>query len=149
MAFKTIIEPFRIHSTQAITHSTPEERDAALIRAGYNLFGLHGDEVLIDLLTRQGHEVAACADGRDGLARFREEPFDLVITDLGMPGLSGWEVARLIKEQRPGTPVTLVTGWSDQIDAEEAKERGVDFLVAKPFRSDDVLAVLRRASARD
>jgi len=106
-------------------------------------------QVLIDLLARQGHEVVACADGRAGLARFREEPFDLVITDLGMPGLSGWEVARLIKEHRPRTPVTLVTGWGDQVDAEEAKERGVDFLVAKPFRSDDVLAVLRRASARD
>src|SRR2546422_9697121 len=54
MAFKTIIEPFRIHSTQAIQHSTPEERDAALIRAGYNLFGLPGDDVLIDLLTDSG-----------------------------------------------------------------------------------------------
>ena len=54
MPFRTIIEPFRIHSTQAIKHSTPEERDAALIRAGYNLFGLHGDEVLIDLLTDSG-----------------------------------------------------------------------------------------------
>ncbi len=54
MPFRTIIEPFRIHSTQAIKHSTLEERDAALIRAGYNLFGLHGDEVLIDLLTDSG-----------------------------------------------------------------------------------------------
>src|SRR5213595_1335029 len=54
MSFKTIIEPFRIHSTQAIKATTPEERDASLIRAGYNLFGLHGDEVLIDLLTDSG-----------------------------------------------------------------------------------------------
>src|SRR3989449_1265087 len=54
MAFKTIIEPFRIHSTQAIQHTTPEQREAALQRVGYNLFGLHGDEVLIDLLTDSG-----------------------------------------------------------------------------------------------
>src|SRR5256885_8626697 len=54
MSFKTIIEPFRIHSTQAITATTPEQREAALRRAGYNLFGLHGDEVLIDLLTDSG-----------------------------------------------------------------------------------------------
>ena len=54
MPFRTIIEPFRIHSTQAIQHTTPEERDAALQRSGYNLFGLRGDEVLIDLLTDSG-----------------------------------------------------------------------------------------------
>ena len=54
MSFKTIIEPFRIHSTQAIKHITPEERELALQRVGYNLFGLHGDEVLIDLLTDSG-----------------------------------------------------------------------------------------------
>src|SRR5437762_5514453 len=54
MSFRTIIEPFRIHSTQAIKATTPEQREAALRRAGYNLFGLHGDEVLIDLLTDSG-----------------------------------------------------------------------------------------------
>jgi tryptophanase len=54
MPFRTIIEPFRIHSTQAVTFTTPEQREAALVRAGYNLFGLHGDDVLIDLLTDSG-----------------------------------------------------------------------------------------------
>jgi len=54
MPFRTIIEPFRIHATQAIQHTTPEQRDAALQRVGYNLFGLHADDVLIDLLTDSG-----------------------------------------------------------------------------------------------
>ena len=54
MPFRTIIEPFRIHATQAITHTAPAAREAALARSGYNLFGLHGDEVLIDLLTDSG-----------------------------------------------------------------------------------------------
>src|SRR3989475_4460780 len=54
MPFRTIIEPFRIHSTQAIQHTTPEQREAALQRVGYNLFGLQGDDVLIDLLTDSG-----------------------------------------------------------------------------------------------
>jgi tryptophanase len=54
MHYRTIIEPFRIHSVQAIALPSPEEREAALHRAGYNLFGLHADEVIIDLLTDSG-----------------------------------------------------------------------------------------------
>src|SRR5256885_13666166 len=54
MPFRTIIEPFRIHSTQAIKSISSAEREAALQRAGYNLFGLHADDVLIDLLTDSG-----------------------------------------------------------------------------------------------
>jgi tryptophanase len=54
MPYRTIIEPFRIHSVQAIALPSPEEREAALERAGHNLFGLHADEVIIDLLTDSG-----------------------------------------------------------------------------------------------
>ena len=54
MPYRTIIEPFRIHSVQSIAFPTAEERTAALERAGYNLFGLHADEVIIDLLTDSG-----------------------------------------------------------------------------------------------
>jgi tryptophanase len=52
--YRTIIEPFRIHSVQPIAFPSREERDAALVAAGYNLFGLHADEVIIDLLTDSG-----------------------------------------------------------------------------------------------
>ncbi|HEX9645839.1 MAG TPA: tryptophanase [Acidimicrobiia bacterium] len=54
MPYRTIIEPFRIHSVQAIDFPSPEQREDALQRAGYNLFGLHADEVIIDLLTDSG-----------------------------------------------------------------------------------------------
>jgi tryptophanase len=54
MPYRTIIEPFKIHSVQEIASPTREEREAALQRAGYNLFGLHADEVIIDLLTDSG-----------------------------------------------------------------------------------------------
>ena len=54
MPYRTIIEPFRIHTVQAIAFPTGREREAALQRAGYNLFGLHADEVIIDLLTDSG-----------------------------------------------------------------------------------------------
>ena len=54
MPYRTIIEPFKIHSTQAIDFPDAEQREAALARVGYNVFGLHADEVIIDLLTDSG-----------------------------------------------------------------------------------------------
>ena len=54
MAYKTIIEPFRVHTVQAIALPDRDAREAALVRSGYNLFGLHADEVIIDLLTDSG-----------------------------------------------------------------------------------------------
>ena len=105
-------------------------------------------QVLAEMLMAQGHTVAADAEGRSALARFHEEPFDVVFTDLGLPGLSGWEVARLVKLRRPETPVVLVTGWSDQIEPEDLYWRGIDFVLAKPFEVGDVRAVLAQTLGR-
>jgi len=102
-------------------------------------------DVLGDLLTRDGHTVVVCGDGESGVARFGTEPFDLVVTDLGMPGISGWEVARLVKTARPGTPVAMVTGWGDRIDPAEAASRGVEYIVSKPFKRDSIREVVAAA----
>jgi PAS domain S-box-containing protein len=102
-------------------------------------------DILGDVLTRDGHQVAVCSDGAAGLARFEREEFDLVITDLGMPGMSGWEVARLVKLARPGVPVVMITGWGDRIDPAEAVSRGVDVLISKPFKRDQIREVVNAA----
>ncbi|HEY7363664.1 MAG TPA: GAF domain-containing protein [Methylomirabilota bacterium] len=102
-------------------------------------------DVLRDLLTRDGHSVVVCSDADAGVKRFEAEAFDLVITDLGMPEVSGWEVARQVKLGRPGTRVAMVTGWGDRIDPAEAEARGVDFIVAKPFKRDQIREVVAAA----
>jgi len=102
-------------------------------------------DVLKDVLTRDGHQVVFCSDGESGIASLEKEAFDLVITDLGMPGISGWEVARLVKHSRPGTPVAMVTGWGDRIDPVDAESRGVDYVVAKPFKRDGIREMVSSA----
>ncbi len=91
------------------------------------------------MLELHGHTVVEAGDGATGLAQGEAEPFDLVLTDLVMPGMSGWEVAATLKSRAPDRPVGLVTGWSSQLHPDKMKGRPVDFVLAKPFRFEDVL----------
>ena len=95
-------------------------------------------EVLRDLLAEEGHTVVTCADGESGLTRLEEETFDLVMTDLAMPGLTGWQVASLAKCRTPAQPVALVTGFGDRIDPAEARGKGVRTVVAQALAPPDL-----------
>jgi DNA-binding response OmpR family regulator len=74
-------------------------------------------------------------------------PFDLVYTDLGMPDMSGWEVADSIRAVRPEMPVALLTGWAATIDEAEIRSRGIAALVHKPFEINELLEVTARLLA--
>jgi GAF domain-containing protein/CheY-like chemotaxis protein len=99
-------------------------------------------ETLEEILRLQQHDVVVADDGISGLARFREGAFDLVMTDLAMPGMSGWQVAQSVKAARPQVPVVLVTGWGVEVQTDDLKKHGVDRVLTKPFRFDDVRDVL-------
>jgi CheY-like chemotaxis protein len=102
-------------------------------------------DMLAEMLTSQGHKVLPASGGREGLARLEAgEPVDLVLTDLGMPGMTGWEVARAVKVRWPHLPVGLVTGWGEVPEALPEERRWVDFVLAKPV----TLEALREATAR-
>jgi signal transduction histidine kinase/CheY-like chemotaxis protein len=85
-----------------------------------------------EALSLAGHEVSTAATGSDGLSLFARGAFDLVITDLTMPGISGWEVARGVKRSRPDVPVILLSGWSVHQEEAEVKAAGVDHVIPKP-----------------
>ena len=85
------------------------------------------------LLWRLGHSVVCAASGEEALKLFEPGQFDLVITDLGMPGLSGWNVATRVLRMAPQLPVGLLTGWSDTVDPEMAQRLGIRFVLTKPF----------------
>lgn len=91
-------------------------------------------DLLNDVLTDAGHEVTMVGNGRDGTRLFRNQHFDLVITDLAMPGISGWDVARAVKEENPATLVALTTGWGLEADDQQAGMGDIDLLIKKPFQ---------------
>lgn len=101
-------------------------------------------EQLRAILNLDGHEVRACSSGDEAIAVLRNERFDVVITDLGMPGANGWDVAREAKERLPNVHVGLITGWAGELDdGETLRERGADFVIAKPYR----ITAIREAMA--
>ena len=105
-------------------------------------------EMLVDVLAGQGHDVVARADGASALARLDDPAFDLALVDLSMPGMSGWDVAKALRAAQPQLPIALVTGWGDQIDFGEARDRGIDYLIAKPFNVDDMNRLVASVLAR-
>jgi len=104
-------------------------------------------DVLGDMLASLGHRPVVLRQGADAIARFGAEPFDVVFTDLSMPGLSGWDVARAVRGASGQTPVFLVTGFGMEVSPEELGAQGVDAILPKPLSLQDVsraLAVVRR-----
>ncbi|MBI5380088.1 MAG: response regulator [Nitrospirae bacterium] len=101
--------------------------------------------ILAEILMTQGHSVRMAASGKEGLDLFRDERHDLVLTDLGMPGMTGWEVAWAVKELSRETPVILVTGWGEDLNPDTVREGTIDFILSKPFGVNDVLTLVVRA----
>jgi CheY-like chemotaxis protein len=95
-------------------------------------------EMLEDFLDFEGHQPVLAKDGKEALELFSEQDFDLVITDLGMPGMSGWTLSKHIKEKKPETPIIIITGWGAQLSDEDWKKNEVEFLLSKPFHLDQV-----------
>ncbi len=99
---------------------------------------------LARLLRNAGYTVEEADDGTTGLAILSQTPVDLVLTDLGMPGLNGWEVARAVKAHNPHLPVILVTGWADAIAIEHQGRAFVDAILPKPCGFQEIQTVIGR-----
>jgi CheY-like chemotaxis protein len=90
-----------------------------------------------------GHDVTEAAGGEDGLRAFRETPVDLVVTDLELGDLSGWEVARTVRRLRPDVPVVLITGNPGAAEAAPHLRALVDAILLKPFGARALLEVVK------
>jgi signal transduction histidine kinase/CheY-like chemotaxis protein len=99
-----------------------------------------------DLLETHGHSAVVVGSGAEAIGRFRGEPFDVVFTDLAMPRVSGWQVARAVHTIAPKVPVFVLTGFGVEVAPEECRMRGVEAILTKPVHLDDILAALARAA---
>ena len=103
-------------------------------------------EVSCECLRLLGYDVEAARDGADGLAQLARERFDLVVTDLRMPQLDGWDVLESARAITPGMPVIMVTGAAEDEDLERARVHGVR-LLAKPLTLQELKAAVRDSLA--
>jgi CheY-like chemotaxis protein len=90
-------------------------------------------EIIGEMLQREGHEVRLAEGGRQALELFDAESFDAVFTDIGMPGMNGWELARSIRARDGRVPIAVITGWGNAVGMQEQSEAGVNWVVTKPF----------------
>jgi DNA-binding NtrC family response regulator len=90
--------------------------------------------VLVGYLQVDGHTTQTATNGREGLERFHEGSYDLVVTDCAMPELYGDAMAAAIKQEAPETPVILITGFGDLMHAAAEHSIGADLVVSKPIR---------------
>ena len=103
--------------------------------------------LLCEILASAGHLVADASNGADGVEIFKKEAFDLVLTDLEMPEMSGWEVARSIKHHNPDVTIALITGWGETIDSAQLRASGISTIINKPFRMDQIIHLAREVGA--
>lgn len=94
-------------------------------------------------LKHAGYEVVVATDGRSGLERAVADEIDLVLLDIMLPQMSGLEVVRRLKEERPLLPVLMVTARGDRYDKVSGLDLGADDYITKPFEIEEVLARIR------
>jgi signal transduction histidine kinase/DNA-binding response OmpR family regulator len=107
-------------------------------------------EALKEILEMDNHQVVIAENGGEGVKAVEESTdgkngFDVIITDLGMPGMDGWEVAEQIKKLRPDIPIFLLSGWGNFIDDSEEGAGLVDAILGKPPQINEIRKALQKS----
>ncbi|MCZ6695773.1 MAG: response regulator [Acidobacteria bacterium] len=101
--------------------------------------------VYAEALIEAGHQVEAVSDGEAAISIFEKGKFDLVITDLSMDGMSGFEVSKEVKKQEPAIPVILLSGWAIEQQEDEVRQAGIDSILIKPCLLDTLRDAVQKA----
>jgi CheY-like chemotaxis protein/transcriptional regulator with GAF, ATPase, and Fis domain len=102
-------------------------------------------DLLKDMSESLGYQIELAANGKEGLKVFEKDNFDLVITELDLPQVSGWEVSREVKRLKPEVLVILLIEWTVLPGKKMIEDYGVDFVLNKPFRLDQLSHIIQKA----
>ena len=105
-------------------------------------------DALVRLMQRQKYIAEAVYNGRDGLEYARLNPYNVVVLDVGLPDLSGLEIARTLRREKNATPILMLSARSTVADRVKGLDSGADDYMAKPFAEEELLARVRALSRR-
>ncbi len=124
---------------------TSREKDELTKRILYVEDDPVGREVALFNLRKAGYDVTPASDGQEALYVFSPEKFELIITDIRMPGMSGTELVRRIRALAPHMPCIVVTACGDMATAIDAMKEGACYFIAKPFDRDQLLLAVGKS----
>jgi DNA-binding NtrC family response regulator len=100
--------------------------------------------VLSSELSSEGYAVDTASDGDEAISTLQAKPFDLVLLDIKMPRVDGFEVLKFIKKNSPGVKVIMLTAFADLKNAIESKKLGAEDFISKPYDLVDLLTTIER-----
>ena len=101
-------------------------------------------DLIRDTLRTRNYAAGVAANGAEALDRLSRERYDIVVTDVIMPGMDGLELVKQVRRQHPATRIIVLTGFPRSADISDFLAQGVDEFLPKPFRANDLMAVIRR-----
>jgi DNA-binding NtrC family response regulator len=99
-------------------------------------------------LAAEGYDVETAGDGDEAIEAIRQKDYDVVLLDIKMPRVDGFEVLRFIKQNKPEIKVIMLTAYADVKNAIEALKLGASDFVSKPYDLEDILTSINRALGR-
>lgn len=147
---------FRVYLPAIVEMAEPREEGGDAIQGGSErILYVDDEEILMemgrDILEELGYQVTALTNSRKALELFRAQPdaFDLVMTDMTMPGLTGADLSQEILQLRPDIPIILCTGLSEIINEEKAMAMGIREFAMKPLSLRNIAELMRKALGRE
>ncbi len=130
-----------------ITQDTPAKTDGS-VKKYLDIMVIDDEEdiaeVIASMLEAEGHTVICLSDPKEAMSALTNKHFDLVITDLGMPGITGWEIAKKAKESDVKPSVILLTGWGAEFEGQDLSLKGVDAVMSKPCKIEKLNALIHQ-----
>ena len=135
------------HQKTEMIIKKPEEADGYV---GYvKILWVDDEQILLNLaekiIKHLGYKADFINSGEQALKYLAKNKYDLVITDIGMPDMNGWQLADKIKEQYKGTKVAVISGWGAEISDEEKEKHGVSYVLGKPVQINEIKELIARA----